>query len=270
MQTVERILPASRILIAGASAVLATAYASVSFAAGTPREAGVWFDETGKGAVKIEVCGGDKLCGRIVWLKDLVNDQGEVLTDKNNPDPEQRARTICGLPVIGQLAPMPEGGYDGGWVYDPKVGKSYSVAIELTSPDELTVTGYKGVKLLGKSFGWTRAKTELPSCAGAPPQTKSDAAKPGAVKTGAAPAVGAATATAKTPDSRPQQPKSATATSDGAAKPATTVAAKPATQKSAAAPAQKPVAKAKTAADAGETLPWATKPGKPASAAADE
>lgn len=182
MKNTEPLFGLKRAITAGASAVLISATATVSLAAGgTPKEAGVWFDETGKGAVKIEPCG-DKLCGRIVWLKDLVNDQGEVLTDKNNPDAAQRTRTICGLPVLGQLQQMPEGGYDGGWVYDPKVGKSYSVAIVLAGPDDLTVTGYKGVKLLGKSFGWTRAKTELPSCAAAavPGEAKkSDAKKPG-------------------------------------------------------------------------------------------
>lgn len=175
MQNDTPLFSASRAIIAATSALLIATASSVSFAGGgAPKEAGVWFDETGKGAVKIEPCG-ERLCGRIVWLKDLVNADGDVLTDKNNPDPAQRTRTICGLPVLGQLQAMPEGGYDGGWVYDPKVGKSYSVAIVLTGRDELTVTGYKGVKLLGKSFQWTRAQTELPSCAAAPSEVRAPA-----------------------------------------------------------------------------------------------
>jgi len=220
----QNAMPFRRLARAAAGAVpvlLSSAVLSVSVAAGTPREAGVWFDETGKGAVKIEPCGGDKLCGRIVWLKDLVNAQGDVLTDKNNPDADQRTRTICGLPVLGQLQAMPEGGYDGGWVYDPKVGKSYSVAIVLTGPDELTVTGYKGVKLLGKSFGWTRAKTELPSCAAAADTTNAVGAKQGGAKPTAATSAAAA---------KPSDAKKATA---GATKP-------------------------KNGAG-GETLPWASK-----------
>ncbi len=162
-----------------AAALLASAAMSATFAGNAlPQEAGIWFDDTGKGAVKIEPCG-TRLCGRIFWLKDLVNDQGETLTDKHNPDPTQRTRTICGLPVLGQLQPMPEGGYDGGWVYDPKVGQSYSVAIVLTGRDELSVTGYKGVKLLGKTFIWKRAKVELPNCAAAPIEVKAGAPKKG-------------------------------------------------------------------------------------------
>ncbi len=165
------------------TALLASAALSLGFAGNAlPPETGVWFDDTGKGAVKIEPCGA-RLCGRIFWLKDLVNDQGDILTDKHNPDPAQRTRTICGLPVLGQLQAMPEGGYDGGWVYDPKVGKSFSVAILLTGRDELSVTGYKGVKLLGKTFIWKRAKTELPSCAAVPVEAKADPAKKGGGET---------------------------------------------------------------------------------------
>ena len=33
----------------------------------------------------------------------------------------------------------------------------------------LTVTGYLGMKMLGKSFTWTRAPDDLPRCEGAPP-----------------------------------------------------------------------------------------------------
>ncbi|MFN0218775.1 MAG: DUF2147 domain-containing protein [Hyphomicrobium sp.] len=143
--------------------LLAAALASGGAAAAGPREAGVWIDDTGKGAVKIEACG-TKLCGRIVWLKEPLNAEGQPLTDKNNPDPAKQSRPICGLPTLGQLEQLPEGGYDGGWVYDPKVGKSYDVAITLTGPNQLQVTGYKGVKFLSKSFMWTRANTDLPPC----------------------------------------------------------------------------------------------------------
>ena len=128
-----------------------------------PREVGLWIDDTGKGAVRIEPCG-NKLCGRIAWLKEPLNAEGQPRIDKNNPDPAKQSRPICGLPILGQLGPLPEGGYDGGWVYDPKVGKSYDVAIELTGPNRLQVTGYKGVRFLGKSFVWTRAASELAPC----------------------------------------------------------------------------------------------------------
>lgn len=133
---------------------------------GSGGETGLWIDDTGKGAVMIEPCG-SKLCGSIYWLREETNDRGQKLTDRNNPDPAKQTRPICGLPVLGNLQAMPEGGYDAGWVYDPKVGKSYSVALELANQNTLKVTGYAGIKLLGKTLIWKRAEGELPKCGSA-------------------------------------------------------------------------------------------------------
>lgn len=128
-----------------------------------PREAGIWYDDTGKGAVEIFECGTNNLCGRIVWLKDPLNAKGEALTDGYNPNPNLRTRTICGLQILGGLARQSDGTWDEGWVYDPKVGKSYDAAIELSGRN-LVLTGYKGVRLLSKSFTWTKAPETLPKC----------------------------------------------------------------------------------------------------------
>jgi uncharacterized protein (DUF2147 family) len=153
----------------GASLHVVTALASLvafgSPAYADPREAGIWYDDTGKGAVKIEICTPTTLCGKIYWLKEPMTPKGEPKIDRYNPEPAMRTRPICGLPVLGNLEQLSGGGFDNGWVYDPKEGKSYSVALDLIGPDKLKVTGYKGMKFLGKSFIWTRAPDDLPSCA---------------------------------------------------------------------------------------------------------
>ena len=127
-------------------------------------ETGVWIDETGKGAVEITPCG-RKLCGRIVWLQTPKDAKGRTLVDDLNVTPDQRGKPICGLQVLGALERQTNGGYDSGWVYDPKVGKSYDASIGLTDTNHLSVTGYQGVKMFGKTFVWTRAPRELPKCA---------------------------------------------------------------------------------------------------------
>lgn len=134
-------------------------------------EIGVWFDSSGDGAVEIYICedNPNRLCGRIVWLKDPLNAQGVPKHDRYNPKPEHQGRPICGLPVLGNLGLMRDGSFDGGWIYDPKAGKSYSAALSMKAPDALTVTGYLGVKMLGQSFTWTKAPGDLPRCEGAPP-----------------------------------------------------------------------------------------------------
>ncbi|MFT3732334.1 MAG: DUF2147 domain-containing protein [Hyphomicrobium sp.] len=136
----------------------------VTPAAADPKEVGVWYDDTGKGAVKIEICTPTTLCGKIYWLKEPMADDGQPKMDRYNPEPSKRNRMICGLPIMGDLEKISDGGFDNGWVYDPKEGKSYSVALDLVGPDTLKVTGYKGMRFLGKSFIWTRAPADLPAC----------------------------------------------------------------------------------------------------------
>lgn len=151
----------SRVALNLAAAVALSVTASAAQAA--PKEVGLWYDDSGKGAVMVETCG-DKLCGRIYWLKDVLNAEGKPLRDKYNPNESQQNRPICGLQVIGGLARMEDGEWDSGWIYDPKEGKSYSVAVKLAGPDTLKVTGYLVMKMMGRTLTWTRAPSNLPSC----------------------------------------------------------------------------------------------------------
>ncbi len=138
--------------------------APVAQAAG-PAEAGVWYDDTGEGAVELRACG-TGLCGFVYWLRDPINAEGKPLRDRYNPDESLQQRPICGLQVIGDLAVQPDGSWDGGWIYDPKIGKTYKVEVRRQGPDALTVRGYLTLKLMGKSFTWTRAPKDLPACDG--------------------------------------------------------------------------------------------------------
>lgn len=125
---------------------------------------GVWIDDTGRGAVEIKPCG-TSLCGVIYWLQDPISEKtGRPVTDAYNPDAAKRNRAVCGLQVIGSAKPQGDGSYDEGWIYDPKAGKSYDVMFSLEKKDRLSVTGYKGVKFLSKTFIWTRAPANLPRC----------------------------------------------------------------------------------------------------------
>jgi uncharacterized protein (DUF2147 family) len=124
---------------------------------------GVWMTDDGQGAIEIERCG-DKRCGRLVWLKDPLDDVGRPLRDANNPDPAARQQPICGLQIIKDVAPQSDGSFDGGSVYDPEEGKAYSVMLKADNKDRLEVRGYLGIKSLGESMTWTRAPAELKRC----------------------------------------------------------------------------------------------------------
>lgn len=132
-------------------------------AAEAPPEQGLWYDDTGDGAVEIAPCGG-RLCGHVVWLKNPIGSNGQPLHDLYNPEPNMRHRPICGIQVLGNLALLEDGAWGDGWVYDPKVGKSYNVEIRLSRTDLLEVHGYAGLKLFGKKLYWKRAPADLPRC----------------------------------------------------------------------------------------------------------
>ncbi len=261
-----------RVLAAGAAVLCLPVHATCA----APKEVGVWIDNSGDGAVKIEPCG-DKLCGRIVWLKDPLNNKGQPKRDRYNPDESRRNRTICGLSILGELAQMPEGGFDNGWVYDPKEGKSYSVAIVANGANQLSVTGYKGVKFLGKTFTWTRATTTLPSC-----EVQPASAKPADGVGGMAGAAGMLPMKAKkapaavdeaqqdaaaTPNPVPRKQQPSAKETDSESKPVRSAPAddersgdKPAKKKAAASATAtaKPKKPAPAKADTTEVLPWAT------------
>ena len=212
-----------------------------------PAEVGVWINHEGKGAVEIKPCGA-ALCGNIVWLKNPVNDQGQPLFDRRNPDETKRTRPICGLAVIGNVKRTSEG-WDEGWIYNPEEGAQFDVALQ-ASGDRLTVTGYKGIKLFSKTLIWTRAPADLQRCDGAAPQQtkakpvvappKLAAPKP-QDGTSAPAAKKPVTATTAPAGGKPAQPGVATEAKKPVAKDAkaTTAAKQPA---AAAAPAKKAAA----------------------------
>lgn len=148
--------------LAALAGTLLIATSTASIAAGPP-ELGLWYDDSGRGAVEIAPCG-DKVCGHIVWLENNRGSDGKPLHDRYNPDAGMRGRPICGIQVIGNLSPQSDGTLGAGWIYDPKVGKSYDVKINVSRPNMLHVYGYAGLELLGKSLYWKRAPDNLPRC----------------------------------------------------------------------------------------------------------
>jgi uncharacterized protein (DUF2147 family) len=118
-----------------------------------PPPLGLWYDQTGRGAVEITECNGN-LCGRLVWVKEADHKEG------------------CGLQIFGDVKPVSGGKWDGGWIIDPEKDLKTRYDVEITPQgDKLKVMGYAGTKFLSQTMIWTRAPASLPRCdagAGAP------------------------------------------------------------------------------------------------------
>lgn len=119
---------------------------------------GVWADEQGETQVEFYRCG-EQLCGRIVQLLHPTDAEGKPKTDAHNPDPKRRAQPHVGLTIIQDLRyNADDNRWDGGQIYDPDNGRTYSCYVRAVGPDVLEVKGYIGFALVGRAQVWKRVR----------------------------------------------------------------------------------------------------------------
>ena len=121
---------------------------------------GSWLTADGKSRVEIAHCGSE-LCGTIIWLQEPTypaDDEmaGQVKVDRNNPDSELQKRPIMGLPMLSGFHYDADNVWEGGKIYDPRNGKTYSCRLTLVDANTLKVRGYIGFSFIGRTAIWTR------------------------------------------------------------------------------------------------------------------
>lgn len=109
-------------------------------AAGDPR--GIWYDHNGRGAVEIKECAGNakRLCGHVVYVK------------------KARNKKRCGMQIIGNVRSNGRG-----WIYSPKRGRSYPLAVKRLSNNRLRIIGNAG-SFFTKKYIWKRAPDTIANC----------------------------------------------------------------------------------------------------------
>ncbi len=85
-----------------------------------------------------------------------VNPKDANRVDINNPDPEQRNRSLLGLVILKGFNFDGEKRWTGGQIYYPKTGMTYQASLELINENKLTLRGYVGLPLFGRTENWTR------------------------------------------------------------------------------------------------------------------
>lgn len=115
---------------------------------------GQWYTEEERSVVEISRCG-DFYCGKIVWLKYPKDDAGKDKVDTKNPDEALRGRPLLGLQILNDFKYKGANEWDGGKIYDPKNGKTYSCKITHEG-NTLKVRGFVGISLLGRTAVWTK------------------------------------------------------------------------------------------------------------------
>ena len=122
---------------------------------------GIWLNEDKDAHVNIYL-ENDKYYGKIVWLKDPIDEEtGKPKLDDENNDESLRDRPVMGLLLLHDFEFDGDDEWEDGKVYDPKNGKDYSCYMEFPDEDDknkLKVRGYIGFSLLGRTTYWTRVE----------------------------------------------------------------------------------------------------------------
>jgi uncharacterized protein (DUF2147 family) len=116
---------------------------------------GVW--ETGSGKARVKVIkSGEYFYGRIVWLKEPNNPEGNPKVDKNNPDETLRQTPLLGLRMLKSFEFKGNNLWEDGTIYDAESGSTYNCKITLEDDNTMNIRGFIGVAALGRTDVWKR------------------------------------------------------------------------------------------------------------------
>ena len=135
-------------------------YSNLTFAQKSNAIIGIWLNE--EKDAQIEVYEKDKLFfGKIVWLKNAKDENGNWVLDSKNPDVSLRNRKKMGLTILHNLKwDGDKNEWNGGEIYDSREGDTYSLFARVDSENELNLRGYIGFSLFGKTTTWTRSSLQ--------------------------------------------------------------------------------------------------------------
>ncbi len=130
----------------------------VSAKTGTDDIIGVWIDASGQAQLRIYK-EGNKYFGKIVWLKVPNNPKtGSPKLDFNNPDKQLQSKPLIGLQILRDFV-YDKGEWNSGRIYDPTNGKDYKCYMKLKDANTLSMRGYIGFSLLGRTEIWIRVRS---------------------------------------------------------------------------------------------------------------
>lgn len=121
-----------------------------------PGIVGLWYTQDRDGVIDLYPCA-EKICGRFHWLEKETEENGQPSRDDRNPDPELRARPLCGMTFMGDFAKESGDRYSDGWIYSPRSGSTYKARLTLSDSNTLLLHGYILTPFLGETQTWKRA-----------------------------------------------------------------------------------------------------------------
>lgn len=94
----------------------------------------------------------NKYFGKFLWTKT----EGKL--DEKNPVVAERTKPLKGLELLKNFSYDGKNTWNNGTIYDPENGKTYSCKITRDEKGNLSVRGYIGVSLIGRTSEWVKVK----------------------------------------------------------------------------------------------------------------
>jgi|GEM_PF-442262 len=116
---------------------------------------GTWLSEHADGKILIYKNNG-KYFGRLSWIKRR-NVDGSPVLDVKNPEPAKQKEKVMGLEILKGFKYAGGKTWNGGFIYDPLSGKTYSCRISTDNSIKIKIRGFIGIPLFGRSTFWTRS-----------------------------------------------------------------------------------------------------------------
>ena len=117
---------------------------------------GTWLEEEKGSHIEIYKTKNDIYEGKIVWLAEPLDENGQIKLDKENPNKKLRSQTIHGLTIIKNLEFISKKNWSNGSIYDARSGSTYSLNATLNDSNTLFMRGYFGFSFIGRTTTWTR------------------------------------------------------------------------------------------------------------------
>ena len=135
-----------------------TIWSNTLFAQTSQDILGIWLNEEEDAKIEVFIEDG-KIFGKIVWLLNPKDENGDWRLDEKNPNENLRSRKILGLTVMHNLKWDEDNKeWNSGKIYDAREGDTYSLYARLDGENILKLKGYIGFSLFGKTTSWTRSE----------------------------------------------------------------------------------------------------------------
>ena len=118
---------------------------------------GNWTNPTGS-TIHIYTCG-SKICAKLVAIRK----DTPTRVDAKDPNPALRGRSLCGLQIGEDFEPRGADRAQGGRLYDPESGKTYTGSMTRQG-DKLKLRGYVGLPIFGRTETWSHAPGTIAPC----------------------------------------------------------------------------------------------------------